>query len=100
MKALPLEDLTPDTHTVKHAAGAYARVLSSPGGAYGMYFEASTPFEVTLNLPAGDYSGEWVNTKTGRSHELEKFQHGGGEKILHPPEFQGGLALHLTRKVR
>jgi|HubBroStandDraft_1064217.scaffolds.fasta_scaffold05283_6 hypothetical protein len=97
LQRLPLVDLAPDTRTVKHAAGVYARVLSSPGREYGMYFDGSGPSEVTLELPAGEYSGEWIGVETGATELAESFHHAGGERVLHSPEFQDGIALRLKR---
>jgi hypothetical protein len=57
---LPLTEMAPDSLTVKHAAGGYARVLSNPGREYAMYFDGNGPLNVTLQLPAGQYVGEWV----------------------------------------
>jgi hypothetical protein len=95
---LPLADLTPDTRTVKHAAGVYVRVLSSPGREYGIYFDGNGPAEVRLDLPAGEYTGDWVNTTTGKVERPERFRHpAGGEKILRTPGFQNGIALRLKR---
>jgi len=90
-----LADLTPDQHTVKHAAGTYARVLSNPGHQYAMYFDGNGTAEIVLELPAGEYSGEWINTKTGETEGLERFRHRGGEKTLQTPAFQNGIALRL-----
>jgi len=98
LQKLPLLDLRPDMHTVTHAAGAYARVLSSPGREYGMYFDGNGPMDVTLDLPAGDYSGGWVNTETGAVAKEENFVHRGGEKVLRSPEFRNGIALHLKNQ--
>jgi hypothetical protein len=97
LHSLPLEDLTPDRSTVKHAAGAYARVLSAPGGTYAMYFDGSGPIAVTLALPAGAYSGDWIDTRTGSVERAEKFRHRGGSLTLQTPEFQDGIALRLNR---
>jgi hypothetical protein len=96
---LALADLAPDQHTVKHAAGAYARVLSNPGRQYAMYFDGNGPAEVMLELPAGEYSGEWINTKTGETEGLERFRHRGGKKTLQTPAFQNGIALRLEKNV-
>ena len=95
LQKFSLVDLAPDHHTVKHAAGAYARVLSNPGRQYAMYLDGSSPAAVKLDLPAGDYSGEWVNTATGKVERSEKFQHAAGEKVLVAPQFQNGIALWL-----
>ena len=98
LQKLPLVDLAPDVRTVKHAAGVFARVLASPGREYGMYFDGSGPAEVTLDLPAGEYSGEWLNIETGEIARRESFHHGGGEKVLRTPEFRDGIALRLKRR--
>jgi hypothetical protein len=95
LQKLPLEDLAPDTRTVKHAAGVYARVLSSPGREYAIYFDGNGPSDVTLELPAGVYSGAWVDVETGSVARTESFRHVAGEKVLRTPEFRGGIALRL-----
>jgi hypothetical protein len=98
LQKLPLEDLAPDTHTVKHAAGVFARVLSSAGGEHGIYFDGGGPAEVTLDLPAGVYSGEWLNVETGKAERPENFAAAGGAAVtLRPPAFRDGIALRLKR---
>jgi len=97
LRKLPLEELAPDTRTVKRAAGVYARVLSSPGREYGMYFDGSGPAEVTLDLPAGEYAGDWMDVETGAVKRHEFFRHAGADKVLESPEFKGGIALRLHR---
>ena len=77
LNALPLADLAPDGHTVKHATGVYA---------------------LTLDLPTGDYAGEWIDIVTGNSQPLAAFRHKGGDKTIRTPLFRGGIALRLTRK--
>ena len=96
LQKLPLEDLAPDTRTVKRAAGVYARVLSSPRRAYGMYLDGGGPTELTLELRAGEYSGEWIDVETGNAVRRESFRHTGGERILRTPEFRDGIALRLV----
>jgi hypothetical protein len=100
LKSLPLADMAPDTTVVKHAAGAYARVLSVPGRQYAMYFDGSGPIAVTLDLPAGVYSGDWINTQTGGVERAERFQHRGGPLTLQTPEFQDGIAFRLNRTAK
>jgi hypothetical protein len=97
LRSLPLVDLAPDTTAVKHAFGAYAYVLSAPGRQYAMYFDGSGPMAVTLDLPAGAYAGEWVDTQTGRVERAERFHHRGGSLTLQTPAFQDGIALRLNR---
>jgi hypothetical protein len=100
LQELPLEDLAPDARTVKHAAGVCARALSSPGREYGVYFDGSGPSAVTLDLPAGEYTGGWIDVETGAVARPERFRHRGGDKILLSPEFREGIALRLTRTPR
>ena len=97
LRKLPLVDMTPDTRTVKHAGGVYVRVLSSPGVDYALYLDGNGPVDLMLDLPPGEYTGEWVSTKTGNIERAERFQHRGGSKLLVTPEFRNGIALRLTR---
>jgi hypothetical protein len=62
-----------------------------------MYFDGRGPTEVTLELPAGMYAGEWLNVETGVIARQEGFHHEGGSKVLHTPEFRDGIALRLRR---
>jgi hypothetical protein len=97
LKALPLREMAPDPQIVKHAGGAYPRVLSNHK-VYAIYLDGSGPVEVTLNLPTGEYSGEWLNTKTGERENILNFSHAGGDKAVQSPEFQNGIALRLERR--
>jgi hypothetical protein len=100
LRSLPLADLAPDQGVVKLAAGAYAYALSASGRRYAMYFDGSGPVAVTLDLPAGAYSGEWINIQTGAVERAEKFPHRGGAVTLQTPGFADGIALRLDRMAR
>ena len=100
LNSFSLTKLRPDSSTVRHAGGAYARVLSDPGREYAIYLDGNGPAEVTLDLPAGRYSGEWINPETGSAERSESFSHATGEKILRAPEFRNGIALKLKRSGR
>jgi hypothetical protein len=97
LQTLSLADLRPDRSSVRHAAGVVARIVSNPGQEYGIYLDGSGPTEATLDLPAGRYSGDWVNVRTGSIERAETFEHPGGGKVLQTPEFQNGIALRLKR---
>jgi hypothetical protein len=97
LNSMPLPDLTPDSRAVKHAAGVYPRVLSTPGGKYAMYLDGTGPSAITMELPAGDYSGEWIDIGTGSATPLNRFRHSGGQKVIQSPDFRNGIALRLTR---
>jgi hypothetical protein len=94
---LPLTELRPDLSTVKHAGGVKAQVLSKSGRVWGIYLDGKDPGELTLELPAGQYAGTWVNVKTGSVEKRENFRHHGGEKVMQAPDFQNGIALRLDR---
>lgn len=96
LNSMPLADVMPDSHAVKHAAGVPAEVLSAPGGQYLMYFDGMGPMTVTLILPAGDYAGEWIDATAGRAVPRTRFRHSGGEKAVTTPGFSGGIALRLS----
>jgi hypothetical protein len=97
LQGLSLGDLQPDSRSVKHAAGVAARVLSNPGKEYAIYLDGNGATDLSLDLPAGRYAGEWVNVRTGSIEKPENFQHSGGDKVLQTPEFQKGIAFRLKR---
>jgi hypothetical protein len=100
LQSFSVVDLRPDTRTVKHAAGATARVLSNPGKQYAIYLDGSGPTELTLELPRGQYSCEWLNVKTGTIEQLESFIYEASNKVLTSPAFQNGIALRLKRTTK
>ena len=93
----PLVEMQPDQHSARHVAGAYARVLSSASGEYAIYLDGRGPADLTLNLPPGRYSGEWLDPETGHAEPLAPLQHPAGDAVLHPPPFEHGMALRLSR---
>ena len=95
LRGFSLADLRPDTHVVKRVSGVVAHTLSNPGHEYGIYLDGSWASELTLELPTGEYSCEWVNVETGAIANRENFRHKGGERTLVAPEFRNGIALRL-----
>jgi hypothetical protein len=89
-----------------------ARALVERGKAYAVYLHVPLPrkpkdlskhrrknIEATLalDLPAGKYRAEWVNTKSGAVDRQETFGHGGGDKKLTSPRFSDDVALRVLR---
>lgn len=74
------------------------RALAEVGKAYAIYLRGGEQAELVLDLPAGDYRAEWVNTKTGKCDKSEDFQHRGGDKMLKSPLYAEDIALRLMRK--
>jgi hypothetical protein len=52
---------------------------------------------LTVELPAGKYVAEWVDTKTGAITKREEFKHDGGARQLTAPEYKDDIALRLKR---
>jgi hypothetical protein len=87
-----------------------ARALVERGKAYAIYlrtvshtrlsaFARPKPSEtiLTVELPAGEYAAEWVNTKTGAIAEREEFKHDGGARKLTAPDYKDDIALRVKR---
>jgi CubicO group peptidase (beta-lactamase class C family) len=75
-----------------------ARALVAPGEAYAVYVHGGTRAELVLELPAGAYKAEWVNTKTGRIDKTETSVHAGGQWTLVSPTYSEDIALRVTRQ--
>ena len=91
--------------------GLAARALAERGKAYAVYVHVPLPEKpqrlselrrggiratVTLDLPAGRYRAEWLDTKTGAASPAEAFDHAGGRRELASPEFADDVALKVT----
>ncbi|MBC8868497.1 MAG: hypothetical protein H8E44_03725 [Planctomycetes bacterium] len=90
-----------------------ARALVQRGKAYAVYLHVPIPkkpkdidaivnrkatAKLTLDLPAGDYEAEWVNTKTGQGEKREAFSHRGGDTKLTSPMFSADIALRVVSR--
>ncbi|UCD52250.1 MAG: polysaccharide lyase [Phycisphaerales bacterium] len=77
--------------------GTTARALVEPGRAYAIYVKGNNLRELSLDLPAGPYQAEWIDTKTGNIEKSESFTHGGGSKTLAAPGYSDDIALRILR---
>jgi hypothetical protein len=73
-------------------------VLAEVGTAYAIYINGGTGAELELELPAGVYVAEWVNTKTGGIDKAETFTHAAGQKTLTSPTYSEDIALRVLRQ--
>jgi hypothetical protein len=71
------------------------RVLAEAGKSYAIYINGGTRATLELELPAGEYTAEWIDTKSGQLQKTENFQHSGGTKQLVSPEYSEDVALRL-----
>lgn len=74
-----------------------ARALIEKGRAYAIYINGANVDNLVLELPAGTYRAEWVNTKTGQVDKQETFQHEGANRTLRSPEYTDDIALRILR---
>jgi hypothetical protein len=98
LNQLPLVNLKPDFDLVKHAGGVMTHTLSSGRGDYAMYLDGNGPVDLSLNLPAGEYSVLWIDVVLGEKVEAAGFRHAGGERLVKSPAFRNGVAARISRR--
>ena len=91
--------MTPDNSVVKGGvpAKATARALVEKGKAYAIYLRGGTQADLVLDLPAGAWKAEWLNTRTGAIEQPQTFQHPGGPKTLASPPYTEDIALRVKQ---
>jgi hypothetical protein len=75
---------------------ATARALAQPGKAYAVYVRGGTRADLVLDLPAGKWRAEWVNTKTGAADKAEVLDHAGGDRTVASPPYEQDVALRVV----
>lgn len=55
-------------------------------------------FDLLIELPAGSYTADWVNPKTGAVDKSVNFSHSGGGRSLGSPLFSEDVALRIKRQ--
>jgi len=78
-----------------------ARTLAEAGKAYAVYVRSAPgakdmKADLVLDLPAGKWKAEWVNTKTGAVDKSETFDHAGGPRTLASPAYKEDIALRIV----
>jgi len=76
---------------------ATARVLAERGRAYAIYIKGGTKANLAVDLPAGLYEAEWIDTKSGTPSKSDSFEHAGGARTLASPEYTEDIALRIVR---
>jgi hypothetical protein len=94
--------MKPDDSIIKNALpkGVTARALCNSGQACALYVNGSGLTELAVELPAGEYHAEWVNTKTGGVDKQESFRHEGGTRALPAPAYVDDIALRIRVSTR
>jgi hypothetical protein len=81
--------------------GAAVQVLAEAGRQYAVYVcavdDAATvgAIELSLDLPEGEYTAEWVDPLTGGVALRERFSHAGAQRKLMSPDIAQDMALRI-----
>jgi hypothetical protein len=106
--------MKPSNYLLKNIpdGNATIRILAKEGEQYLLYLNNSkagkrinaeserdngTTFEISIELPAGDYEGEWIDPESGSRTRFTVRDHKGGAHNFKTPPVGEDLALKLTR---
>jgi hypothetical protein len=94
MRTLPLARLQPDNSIVVGGADSWT-ALASPGEAYAVWFPGTGPIDPLINLPAGEWTYDWIDVLTGTvtGHVAS---HSSWVAKVHGERRGGGVALRIT----
>ena len=108
--------MKPDNSVLRNVSPELtASALVESGRSYAVYLHVPLPKKpkdlskhlqsdiqatVGLRLSKGDYTAEWIDTKTGRVAKSERFTHGKGDRKLQSPRFDNDIALRIALLAR
>ena len=72
-------------------------VLAERGRQYAIYLDGGHCADLRVDLPAGDYTAEWIDTTTGARAKDEDVV-GGDVRTLISPAYAEDIALRIVRK--
>ena len=92
-------NMRPDNSVIKGGipGKATARALVQEGRAYAVYINGGSEAQLMVEVPAGKYTAQWLNTKTGKIEKTETFEDTGGNRKLQSPQYQDDIALRILR---
>jgi hypothetical protein len=91
-----LTELIPDRHSVTGSPGAMAQCLATKGKQYAVYLRGRGPVSVTIALPAGNYTVEWLDVETGRVARSAEARSTAATTTVDSPEFKEEIALRIV----
>jgi hypothetical protein len=100
MESFDFVRMTPDYAIVKGGLPekATARALVEKGRQVALFLRGGKQATLVLDLPAGTYAAEWVNTRDGKVEKAETVTSAGGDTPLVSPAYDGEIALRVKRK--
>ncbi len=92
--------MRPDSTTLSGVllANTIAQVLSENGKQYAIYLYRGGQANLELELPAGNYEIEWLDTLTGKYFGKKSLKHKKGTAKLTSPAYAEDIALRIVRK--
>lgn len=93
--------MKPDNSILKVSKGNLAdfQVFAESGKQYAIYLEKGNLLELTLQIPDGKYTVEWVNTLTGNIVRSESISATNRSTTIVYPDFQEDIVLKIKREV-
>lgn len=97
MEGLDFIRMRPDVSFIsgKLPKGTQVQGLAETGKQYALYLYNDKKTDLELNLPAGKYKAEWMNTLSGEVEKPEILNHQGGKITLVTPDYVKDIALHI-----
>ena len=92
--------MSPNNQVIKEVipSDASVRVLAEIGKSYAIYVKGGSKVEITLEIPDGNYTAEWLDTKTGVIDGTQNLANKEGKAKLVSPEYSEDIALRILRK--
>jgi len=91
-------EMRPDNSVIKGGIpeGGTVRALVQPGKALAIYVHGNGATELRVELPAGTWKAEWVDTKTGDIARISRAV-GGSIVPFSIPPYEGDIAFRIVR---
>ncbi len=98
MERFAFVSMQPDSTVVSGLnTGVTVQALAEEGKQYAVYLSGGGQQDVTLRLPPGTYSAEWLNTTMGSWHAPTRVVSRNGSARLKVPDYRFDIALRVIR---
>jgi hypothetical protein len=102
MRSFNIVKTAPGTGFVKSKSGSGNPTggFSESGQQYALYIEGGSQITLQIQIPAGTYQSDWVDTKNGSILKTEDFTSNGStnNSLVSPTYSEGDVALRIKRK--
>jgi arylsulfatase A-like enzyme len=96
LHAFDIPALAPRPQLVVSSPGAFPHAIGTDT-AVGVYLWGDGRTVLTLDLPAGTWREEWIDTRSGKTRRATTLAHAGGPLELASPAYEADIALRLRR---